>query len=72
MKGVVQPVEAYELTGAAAVRSRLQASAAAGFTRFVGREREMDTLNAALERAGTGRGGRGGGGRARRRQVAPL
>ena len=38
------------------MRSRLQASAVAGFTRFVGREREMDALNAALERAGTGLG----------------
>src|SRR6201999_3736813 len=32
-------------------RTRLQASAAAGFTRFVGREHEMEALNAALERA---------------------
>ena len=56
VKGLVQPIEVFELTGAAAVRSRLQASAVAGFTRFVGREREMDALNTALERAGTGLG----------------
>ena len=56
VKGLVQPIEVFELIGAAAVRSRLQASAVAGFTRFVGREREMDALNAALERAGTGLG----------------
>ena len=56
VKGLVQPIEVFELIGAAAVRSRLQASAVAGFTRFVGREREMDALNGALERAGTGLG----------------
>ena len=56
VKGLAQPIEVFELIGAAAVRSRLQASAVAGFTRFVGREREMDALNGALERAGTGLG----------------
>jgi class 3 adenylate cyclase/tetratricopeptide (TPR) repeat protein len=56
VKGLVQPIEVFELIGAAAVRSRLQASAVAGFTRFVGREREMDALNGAQERAGTGLG----------------
>ena len=44
VKGLVQPIEVFELIGAAAVRSRLQASAVAGFTRFVGREREMHAL----------------------------
>ena len=38
VKGLVQPIEVFELIGAAAVRSRLQASAVAGFTRFVGRD----------------------------------
>ncbi len=56
VKGLPQPIEAFELIGAAPVRSRLHASAAAGFTRFVGREREMDALNGALERAGRGSG----------------
>ena len=56
VKGLPRPIEAFELTGAASVRSRLQASAAAGFTRFVGREGEMDALNGALERAGRGSG----------------
>ena len=56
VKGLPRPIEAFELTGAASVRSRLQASAAAGFTRFVGREGEMDALNCALERAGRGSG----------------
>ena len=56
VKGLPQPIEVFELIGAAPVRSRLHASAAAGFTRFVGREREMDALNGALERAGRGSG----------------
>ena len=56
VKGLVQPIEVFELIGAASVRSRLQASAIAGFTRFVGREGEMDTLNGALERAAAGLG----------------
>ena len=56
VKGLPRPIEAFELTGAASVRSRFQASAAAGFTRFVGREGEMDALNGALERAGRGSG----------------
>lgn len=51
VKGMTRPVEIFELTGVTQGRTRLQASAAAGFTRFVGREHEMDALNAALERA---------------------
>lgn len=56
VKGLPQPIEIHELTGAAQFRSRLQAAAAAGFTRFVGREREMDILNQALAHAGAGTG----------------
>jgi class 3 adenylate cyclase/predicted ATPase len=56
VKGLNQPVEVYELTGAGPVRSRLQAAAARGLTRFVGRTAEFETLCQALERAGAGRG----------------
>jgi class 3 adenylate cyclase len=56
IKGLSDPVEVYELTGASGVRSRLQASAARGFTRFVGREPEMEQLRRALDQA---RGGQG-------------
>ncbi len=56
VKGLAAPVEVYELTGASAVRSRLQAAAARGLTRFVGRDAEMEQLRRALERA---RGGHG-------------
>jgi class 3 adenylate cyclase/tetratricopeptide (TPR) repeat protein len=56
VKGLENSVETYELTGARRVRSRLDATAARGLTRFVGRDREFDLLCQALERAGTGHG----------------
>jgi predicted ATPase len=46
----------YEITGAGAVRTRLQRSAARGFTRFVGRDTEMEQLRTALEQARRGQG----------------
>jgi class 3 adenylate cyclase/tetratricopeptide (TPR) repeat protein len=56
VKGVADPVEVYELTGAAAVRTRLQASRARGFTRFVGRDSEMDQMRQAAAQARQERG----------------
>ena len=56
VKGLEVPLDAYEVTGARTVRSRLHAAAARGLTRFVGRDRELDQLRQALERAGTGHG----------------
>ena len=56
VKGLAESVEAYEVTGAGAVRSRLQASAARGLTKFVGRAAEIDQLHQALERARAGHG----------------
>jgi class 3 adenylate cyclase/tetratricopeptide (TPR) repeat protein len=56
LRGLADPVEVFELTGASAARSRLQASAARGFSRFVGRDHEMEQLRRALEQAGGGRG----------------
>jgi class 3 adenylate cyclase/tetratricopeptide (TPR) repeat protein len=56
VKGLAEPVEVLELLAAAAGRTRLQASAARGLTRFVGRDAELDQLRAALERARAGRG----------------
>jgi class 3 adenylate cyclase/tetratricopeptide (TPR) repeat protein len=56
VKGLAAPLEVYELTRAATVRSRFQAATARGLTRFVGRESELDQLRQALERAGTGHG----------------
>jgi predicted ATPase len=56
VKGLTEPVEVYEITGAGPVRSRLQAAAARGLTRFVGRSAEFETLCQALERAGASHG----------------
>ena len=56
VKGLEAPVEIYELVGASMVRSRLQAAAARGLTRFVGRAGELDQLRQALERARAGHG----------------
>jgi class 3 adenylate cyclase/tetratricopeptide (TPR) repeat protein len=51
IKGLAEPVEVFELTGAAAVRTRLQAAVGRGLTRFVGRTAELDQLRYALSRA---------------------
>jgi len=56
VKGLADPVEVFELVGASTVRRRLQAIAALGLTRFVGRQTELVALQQALERAGTGHG----------------
>jgi class 3 adenylate cyclase len=56
VKGLAEPVEVFELVGASTVRRRLQASAARGLTRFVGRQYELESLRQALERVGAGHG----------------
>ena len=56
VKGLGEAVEVYELTGAGPRRSRLQAAAARGLTRFVGRTAELERLAQALTRAGAGHG----------------
>src|SRR5262245_1497358 len=56
VKGLAGAVEVYELLGARAVRSRLQATAARGLSRLVGRDSELAELRQALELAGTGHG----------------
>jgi tetratricopeptide (TPR) repeat protein len=56
VKGRETPTPVYELTGIVPARSRLQASAARGLTRFVGRERELEQVAQALERAAAGHG----------------
>src|SRR4051812_34765155 len=56
VKGLDEPVDVYELLGAGAARSRLQAAVGRGFTRFVGRDTELETLRQTLERAGSGHG----------------
>ena len=56
VKGLAQAVEAFELIGAASVRTRLQATAARGLSRFVGRDSEMIQLHTAAEQAARGQG----------------
>jgi class 3 adenylate cyclase/tetratricopeptide (TPR) repeat protein len=56
VRGLRDPVEVYEVTGAGVVRSRLQAAAARGLTRFVGRQPELETLQQALAQAHAGHG----------------
>jgi class 3 adenylate cyclase/tetratricopeptide (TPR) repeat protein len=56
VKGLRVPVEVSELMGAGSVRSRLQAAAVRGLTRFVGRDRELDHLHQTLQWAETGHG----------------
>src|SRR5712691_2752216 len=56
VKGLADPVEVFELVGAASSRTRLQALATRGLTRFVGRQAELEALRLALERAGTSHG----------------
>jgi predicted ATPase/class 3 adenylate cyclase len=56
VKGLSQPVEVYQLTGVGAARSRLQALATRGLTKFVGRTAEIAELQEALGLARRGRG----------------
>src|SRR5262249_43892890 len=56
VKGLEALVEVHEVTGAAAVRSRLHAQAARGLTRFVGRDSEVEQLRRALDAAREGHG----------------
>jgi predicted ATPase/class 3 adenylate cyclase len=51
VKGLTAPVEAFELVGVTALRRRLQAAAARGLTRFVGRQPELAALHQALAQA---------------------
>jgi class 3 adenylate cyclase/tetratricopeptide (TPR) repeat protein len=56
IKGLSAPVAVYEVMGAGPVRTRLQAAAVRGLTRFVGRDAELEALRQMLERAGGGHG----------------
>jgi class 3 adenylate cyclase/tetratricopeptide (TPR) repeat protein len=56
VKGMNEPVEVHEVTGVGLARSRLQAAAARGLTRFVGRDAETEQLRKALEQARAGHG----------------
>jgi class 3 adenylate cyclase len=55
LKGASVPVRVFELRGAGRIRSRLESSRARGFSRFVGRERELALLERALRETRSGR-----------------
>ncbi len=56
MKGLADPVEVFEVTGAGPARTKLQAGARRGLTRFVGRDAELEQLRRAQQLAGDGHG----------------
>ena len=56
IKGLGEPIEVFELAGAGAARTRLEAAARRGLTRFVGRNAELEQLRDALDRASLGHG----------------
>src|SRR5215469_10171459 len=56
VKGIAERVPIYEVTGLGPLRTRLQRSASRGYTRFVGRHREMEALQHAVEQAKAGHG----------------
>jgi class 3 adenylate cyclase/tetratricopeptide (TPR) repeat protein len=56
VKGLSEPMEVFDLLGAAPIRTRFRAITARGLTRFVGRQAEIQALSQALERARAGHG----------------
>jgi class 3 adenylate cyclase/tetratricopeptide (TPR) repeat protein len=56
VKGLRDPMQAFELERVGRFRTRLDLSRARGFTRFVGRGHEMRTLETVLDQALEGRG----------------
>ena len=52
VKGLPEPIEIFELMGAGMARTRLQAAALRGLTRFVGRDAEVEHLRRVLGQAG--------------------
>jgi adenylate cyclase len=57
IKGASRPVRVFELAGVGEARSRLDLARERGFSRFVGRERELEKLWEGLKRAETGEAG---------------
>jgi class 3 adenylate cyclase/DNA-binding winged helix-turn-helix (wHTH) protein/tetratricopeptide (TPR) repeat protein len=56
IRGLVKPVEVFELVGLGTARARFEAAASRGLTRFVGRDSEMSQLRDALDQARHGHG----------------
>jgi len=56
VRGLREPVEIYELAGPGVARTRFEAAAGRGLSRFVGRDTEMEQLRGALGKAARGLG----------------
>ncbi|MFN0316263.1 MAG: ATP-binding protein [Burkholderiales bacterium] len=56
VKGLADPIEVFELMGTGQARTRLQAAALRGLTRFVGRNAEVEHLRRVLGQADAGHG----------------
>jgi class 3 adenylate cyclase/tetratricopeptide (TPR) repeat protein len=56
VKGISNPVQIYEVTGAGAARTRLEVAAGRGLTRFVARDIELQQLRRVQQIAGQGHG----------------
>jgi tetratricopeptide (TPR) repeat protein len=56
VKGLANPVQIYEVTGAGDARTRIQVAAGRGLTRFVGRDVELEQLRRAQQLAARGQG----------------
>jgi class 3 adenylate cyclase/tetratricopeptide (TPR) repeat protein len=56
IKGASRPVRVHELVGVGQARSRLDLARERGFSRFVGRDPELELLSEALDRAEAGAG----------------
>ena len=56
VKGVTELVKVYEVTGMGKQRTRMQRSAGQGFSKFVGRARELDAIKTAVALAQAGSG----------------
>ena len=56
IKGVSEPLTIYEVRGVGPLRTKLQVAARRGLARFIGRQREMEVLQAALLQVKSGHG----------------
>jgi class 3 adenylate cyclase/predicted ATPase len=56
VKGIIEPINVYEVVGAGPARGHFELAARRGLTKFVGREREVAELKHALELVRSGHG----------------
>src|SRR5262249_10069978 len=56
VKGLPDPIQIFEVTGAGEARTRLQVAAGRGLTRFVGRDVELEQVRRVQQLAGQGHG----------------